>query len=68
MNLSKLARTVGLALILSVTALTAFAEPPGPQACGCGYCSRTASTKECVNFDGTVMTCGYFLAITLCQG
>jgi hypothetical protein len=65
MNLSKLARIAGLCLALSITALTAFANPP-VQDCSCGYCSRVASTRECINFDGTTMTCGYWLAISLC--
>ena len=67
MNLSKLVRVVGLSMILSVTAMAAFAEPPAPQACSCNYCSHSPSTRSCVNFDGTTTTCGYFLAVTLCQ-
>lgn len=65
MNLSKLARIVGLSLILSVTALAAFASPPAPQPCGCDYCSHAPSNRSCT-FDGTTTTCGYFLAVTLC--
>jgi hypothetical protein len=65
-NLSKLARIVGLSLVLSVTSLAAFADPPAPQPCGCYYCSHTASTRSCTNFDGTTTTCGYFLAVTFC--
>jgi hypothetical protein len=65
MNLSKIARVVGLCLALSVTALTAFANPP-VQDCSCNYCSRTSSNRECINWDGTTLTCGYYLAVTLC--
>jgi hypothetical protein len=65
MNLPKLARTVGLCLTLSLTALAAFAQPAS-QPCSCLYCSRVASDRSCTNFDGTTMTCGYYLAITLC--
>jgi hypothetical protein len=66
MNLSKIVRSVALCLTLSLTALTAFAEPPAPQACSCEYCSHTGNTRPCVNFDGTTVTCGYFLAVTFC--
>ena len=65
MNLSKLARVVGLSMILSVTSLAAFADP-AIQPCGCTYCSHTAPTRSCTNFDGTTITCGYFLAVTFC--
>jgi hypothetical protein len=65
-NLPKLARIVGLCLMLSITALTAFADPPAPQPCSCEYCSRTGSTRSCINFDGTTTTCGFFLAVTTC--
>lgn len=65
MNLSKVARVAGLCLALSVTALTAFAGPP-LQDCSCNYCSHSPSTRECRNWDGTTLTCGYYLAVTLC--
>jgi hypothetical protein len=55
-------------MILSVSSLAAFAAPPAPEPCGCNYCSHTAPTRSCTNFDGTTITCGYFLAVTLCQG
>jgi hypothetical protein len=64
-HLSKLVRIVGLSLILSVTALAAFAGPPALQACSCDYCSHAPSTRNCT-VDGTTTTCGYFLAVTLC--
>jgi hypothetical protein len=67
MNLSKLARIVGLSLALSVTALTASANPPAPDPCGCTYCAHANPNRSCTS-DGTTMTCGYFLAVTLCQG
>jgi hypothetical protein len=67
MNLSKLVRTVGLCLPLSLTALSAtYADQKPLQPCGCTYCSHVPNTRECVNFDGTTMTCGYFLAVTFC--
>jgi hypothetical protein len=66
MNLFKLARIVGLCLTLSLTALAAFADPPAPQPCTCTYCSHANTNRSCT-FDGTTMTCGYFLAVTLCQ-
>lgn len=66
MNLSKLVRIVGLCLILSLTALSATYAGPPLQPCGCTYCSHSPNTRECVNFDGTTMTCGYFLAVTFC--
>ena len=66
MKLLKLARTVGLSLILSTTALTVFAAPPAPQPCSCEYCPRVNSTRSCVLADGTTTTCGYFLAVTTC--
>jgi hypothetical protein len=65
MKLLKLVRIAGLALILSITTLTAFADPPAPQPCSCDYCSRTSPTRSCT-FDGTTTTCGSFLAVTLC--
>lgn len=66
--MSKIVRTLGLCLILSITALTATSADPKPIQCGCVTCSHAPNTRECTNFDGTVMTCGYFLAVTLCQG
>jgi hypothetical protein len=64
-KLSKLARIVGLSLTLSITALAAFAQP-SVQACSCDYCSHAPSNRKCTQ-DGTTTTCGYFLAVTLCQ-
>lgn len=66
MKFIKFARIAALTLIVSAAALTSFANPP-LRDCSCGYCSHTANTKECINFDGTTVTCGYFLAVTLCQ-
>jgi hypothetical protein len=63
--LLKLARIVGLSLILSTTALTVFADPPAPQPCSCTYCSRVNPQRSCT-MDGTATTCGYFLAVTTC--
>ena len=61
MNLSKIARFAGLALIVAVSALPAFASRP----CSCNYCSSVSPTTSC-NFNGTQTTCGDFLAVTLC--
>ena len=61
MSMSKLARIVGLSLIVAAASLPAFAERP----CGCGYCSTVSPTESC-NFMGTHTTCGDFLAVTLC--
>lgn len=66
MSFTKIARVVGLCAVLSTTAFTAFANPPAPQACSCEYCPRVNSNKSCVNWDGTTITCGYFLAVTTC--
>jgi len=66
MKLLKHVRIAGLALILSITALTAFAAPPAPEPCSCEYCSRTGLNRSCT-FDGTTTTCGSFLAVTLCS-
>jgi hypothetical protein len=65
MKLPKLARTAGLSLILTVISLTAFAASP-VKPCSCSYCSQVSSQKSCT-LDGTTTTCGYFLAVTLCQ-
>jgi len=65
MKLPKLARILGLSLILSIASLTAFAAPP-LKPCGCSYCSHTSTQTSCT-FDGTTTTCGDFLAVTLCQ-
>src|SRR5215218_4580833 len=64
MNMPKLARLSVLCLILSLTALTAFAQP-APQPCSCEYCSRGGSGRSCI-LDGATTTCGYFLAVTTC--
>lgn len=64
MSLSKLVRIVGLCLLLSITALTAFAEPP-VQPCGCGYCTHAGQNRDCT-IDGQTVSCQYFLAVALC--
>jgi hypothetical protein len=64
-KLSKLARIAGLSLALSVAALAAFAQP-AIQACSCDYCSHAPSNRSCTQ-NGTTTTCGFFLAVTLCQ-
>jgi hypothetical protein len=60
MNPTKLARISALALILFLSALSAFAVPP----CGCNYCQRFPE-RNCVN-DGAVTTCAEFLIVALC--
>ena len=60
MNLTKLARISALALILFLSALSAFAIPP----CGCNYCQRFPE-RNCNN-DGTATTCAEFLIVALC--
>jgi hypothetical protein len=60
MNLTKLARISALALVLFLSALSAFAEPP----CGCNYCQRFPE-RTCTT-DGTVTTCAQFLTVALC--
>jgi len=66
MKLSKIVRSAALCLALSVTALTATSADPKPIQCGCESCSRVPNTRECTNFDGSTITCGYFLAVTFC--
>jgi hypothetical protein len=63
MNLTKLARTLALTLIVFTTALTAFAAPAKP--CSCSYCPTVDPTTHC-KFDGATTTCGSWLAVTLC--
>ena len=60
MNLTKLARISTLALILFLTSLTAFAQPP----CGCDFCQRFPE-RNCSS-GGAVMTCAQFLTVALC--
>lgn len=63
MNLTKIARTLALGLIISTAALTSFAEPVRP--CSCSYCPTVDSTTRCKSDSGTT-TCGSWLAVTLC--
>ena len=65
MNLTKLARIVGLSMIVSISSLTAFAEPPAPQPCSCEYCSRVPTNRACI-LNGSATTCGTFLSFTTC--
>lgn len=65
MKLSNIVRIAGLCLALSISAVSTFAAPPAPQPCSCEYCPTVPSNRACTN-DGTTMTCGYFLAVTLC--
>lgn len=60
MNKSKLARISALALILFLTSLSAFAQPP----CGCDYCQEDPQ-RECRS-GGVRMTCADFLIVALC--
>jgi hypothetical protein len=59
-NSAKLARISALALILFLTSLSAFAEPP----CGCNYCQRFPD-REC-RLEGEETTCLEFLIVALC--
>ncbi len=65
MNLPKLARTLGLALIVSTAAMTSFAAPPAPPPCSCEYCSTVSTNKRCT-LDGNTISCGTFLSFTTC--
>ena len=65
MKFIKFARIAALTLAVSAAALTTFANPP-VQDCSCGYCSHRGPNTPCINFDGTTLTCGYYLAVTLC--
>ena len=60
MNPSKLARISALALVLFLSSLSAFAEPP----CGCNFCQRFPE-RNCT-IDGTDTTCAQFLTVALC--
>lgn len=60
MNPTKLARISVLALVLFLSALSAFAEPP----CGCNFCQRFPE-RNCT-IDGTDTTCAQFLIVALC--
>jgi hypothetical protein len=59
-NPAKLARITALALILFLSALSAFAVPR----CGCTLCQRVPE-RDCRN-DGEVITCLEFLIVALC--
>jgi hypothetical protein len=65
MNLSKLVRTAGLALIVSTAAMASFAAPPAPQPCSCEYCSTGSPGKSCT-LDGNTIACGTYLSFTTC--
>lgn len=60
MNKSKLARISALALILFLTSLSAFAQPP----CGCDYCQE--DPERVCRSGGVRMTCADFLIVALC--
>jgi hypothetical protein len=60
MNPAKLARISVLALVLFLTALSAFAEPP----CRCNFCQRFPE-RNCT-IDGAATTCLEFLIVALC--
>jgi hypothetical protein len=65
MNVVKLARTLGLGLILSTAALTTYAQP-STQPCSCTLCSRSGTGRSCTN-NGATITCGEYLSFTTCQ-
>lgn len=60
MKLPKLARLLGLSLIVAATALPASAA----RRCSCDFCQGVPPDTPC-NFSGST-TCGAFLAVTLC--
>ena len=60
MKRSKLARFLGLSLIVAATALPASAARP----CGCDFCQRVPPHVPC-NLEGRT-TCGAFLTVALC--
>lgn len=61
MKLPKLARFLGLSLILAATALPVSAA----RLCGCDFCQRVPSHVPC-NLEGERTTCGAFLIVALC--
>lgn len=61
MKLPKLARFLGLSLIVAATALPSYAAQP----CSCDFCQRVSLSARC-DFDGPT-TCGAFLAAAICQ-
>ena len=60
MKLPKLARFLGLSLIVAATALPVSAA----RLCGCEFCQRVPSHVPC-NLEGRT-TCGEFLIVALC--
>jgi hypothetical protein len=65
MNPLKLVRIAGLGLVLSLTALTTFAQPSA-QPCSCNLCMRSGTGRSCT-WEGSTITCGEFLSFTTCQ-
>jgi hypothetical protein len=61
MTLSKLARCLGLFLIVAATALPASAARP----CSCEFCQAVSVNARC-DLNGTTTTCGAFLAVAIC--
>lgn len=61
MNRTKLARISALALVLFLSAVSAFAVSP----CSCNFCQRFPE-RDCTN-DGTVIPCLQFLSAALCS-
>ena len=60
MKLTKLARFLGLSLIVAASALPAYAA----RACGCDFCQSVPPNVPC-NLEGRT-TCGEFLIVALC--
>ena len=60
MKRSKLARFLGLSLIVAATALPASAA----RACGCDFCQSVPPNVPC-ELEGRT-TCGAFLIVALC--
>jgi hypothetical protein len=60
MKLPKLARFLGLSLIVAATAMPSYAA----RACGCDFCQQVPPNVPC-NLEGPT-TCGEFLIVALC--
>jgi len=61
MKVPRIARFLGISLIIAAAALPASAA----RRCSCDFCQPVDPTTPC-NFNGDQTTCGAFLAVTLC--
>lgn len=62
MKLPKLARFLGLSLIVAAAALPAYAA----QLCSCDFCQEVSLSARCDDLNGNRTTCGAFLASAIC--